>query len=157
MVIISLGRYQAYHNCWRNNLLLLCSENIFGLSFEPILPLTHYFRFCRRHSISEENIFCEKKTCYCWLLPFMPRRQCDQIWWKFTSVTKFLKSMALYWRPNSIWQHFEHILTNYLCFWANINDCKWPNIEHLIKPSGHTGRALSPLLFLSTVALDFYE
>ena len=26
-----------------------------------------------------------------------------------------------------------------LCYWANVNFCKWPNIENIIKPSGHTG------------------
>ena len=34
-------------------------------------------------------------------------------------------------------QHFERLFANYWCFGANANCCKWPNIEHVIKP-GHT-------------------
>ena len=64
------------------------------------------------------------------------------------SVTRFDKNLPLWrnfiylWKNiegyERIWQHFEPLLANFLCFWANANCCKWPNIEHLIKPSGHT-------------------
>ena len=39
----------------------------------------------------------------------------------------------------SIWQNFELILANFICYWANFNCCKWPNTEQTIYPSGHTG------------------
>ena len=65
--------------------------------------------------------------------------------WKETSVTRFGKMWPL-WRnlknllPFMEWQHFEPLLSNYLCLWANANCCKWPYIEHIINPSGHTER-----------------
>ena len=61
--------------------------------------------------------------------------QCDQIWQNFATLMIFFKILE---GLNSIGQHFEHILANYLCYWANVNFCKWPKIEHIIKPSGHT-------------------
>ena len=62
-----------------------------------------------------------------------------------SSVTRFGKNSPLrqsfkwlwqIWKgPLSIWQHFEHILAK--SYWAKFQCCKWPNIENVIKPSGH--------------------
>ena len=54
------------------------------------------------------------------------------LWRYFINIWPFIDGL------DSIWQQFEHLLANYLCFRANGNCCKWPNIEHIIKPSGHT-------------------
>ena len=47
--------------------------------------------------------------------------QCDQIWQNFATLMIFFKILE---GLNSIGQHFEHILANYLCYWANVNFCK---------------------------------
>ena len=44
--------------------------------------------------------------------------------------------------PLSIFQNFEHTLAITLCYWAKFQCCKWPNIERVIKSSGHTGSQL---------------
>ena len=37
----------------------------------------------------------------------------------------------------------------YLCDWANFHNCKWPNVEQTICPSGRT--VLEPLYLLLTI------
>ena len=68
-------------------------------------------------------------------LKYIKYSQCGQIWRNFATLAKLYKSLAIY---EGLWEHFEPLLVNYLCFWANTNCCKWPNIEHVIKPFGHT-------------------
>ena len=68
--------------------------------------------------------------------------QSDQIWrssplWRnFINLWPFIKGW------DSIWQHLEPHLANYLCFWANTNCCKWPNIELVITSSDHSASYL---------------
>ena len=57
------------------------------------------------------------------------------LWRNFINLWPFIEGL------DSIWKHFEHLLANYWCFWANANCYKWPNIKHIIKPSGHPNRA----------------
>ena len=38
----------------------------------------------------------------------------------------------------STWQYFEPTLEDFLCYWVNFLCYKWPNIEQIIWPSGHT-------------------
>ena len=40
----------------------------------------------------------------------------------------------------------EPTLPNFLCIWANFHCWKWPNIEQIIEPSGHTSRQETVLL-----------
>ena len=37
-------------------------------------------------------------------------------------------------------QSFQFTLTQFVCFWAIVHCCKWPNIENTIWSSGHTGQ-----------------
>ena len=45
---------------------------------------------------------------------------------------------------HQIWSHCtnkreEHAFSNFIWFWTNVQCCKWPNIEPINWPSGHTG------------------
>ena len=41
------------------------------------------------------------------------------------------------------WQNFEPTLAILLCEWGNLHSRKGPNIEQIIRPSGHTGKKSS--------------
>ena len=54
------------------------------------------------------------------------------LWQKFTNIWQIFDSLFL------IWQNAEHTSENLWYYWANFHCCKWPNIEKIIQPSGHT-------------------
>ena len=64
--------------------------------------------------------------------------QCDQIWRNFTSLGQCYKTLVFWKGPFTIWQFIELTLANFIWFWANVQCCKWPNIEPINSPSGHT-------------------
>ena len=59
--------------------------------------------------------------------------QCDQLWQNFKSFRPLFE--CLY----SIWRKVKPTLANLFGYWVNFQCCKWPNIEHIIQSSGHTG------------------
>ena len=69
------------------------------------------------------------------------QHQCDQIWQihHFGGILK------------SLWQFIDFFCKNVpslakaTCYWANFHRNKWPNIEKLISPSGHTEFSSQPL------------
>ena len=57
---------------------------------------------------------------------------------RFSKILPLRQNFKRLWqilkRPLRIWQNVEHTLASSLCYWANFQCCKWPNIE-----KGHTG------------------
>ena len=89
------------------------------------------------------------------------------------SVTRFDRISTLWQNFISLWpffdgllsnkQNFEPTLSNFVCSWANLHCCKFPNTEQIIKPSGHTVHDTHtddipkiPLLWSTRFALSFY-
>ena len=61
--------------------------------------------------------------------------KCDQI----LTICQNYKSCFQFWKGLfSIWKKFERTLANLKWFWANFHRSKWPNIEEINRPSGHT-------------------
>ena len=65
------------------------------------------------------------------------QNKCDQIWWNFLHFSEILKIFGVFYcfilKIAKFWTYFG----NFLCCWARIHCCKGPNIEGVIKPSGH--------------------
>ena len=68
------------------------------------------------------------------------------------SVTRFGEIPPLWQIIKNLWPHiqglfgfgqsFQLTLSQFVCFWANFNCCKWQNIENTIWSSGQTGLKL---------------
>ena len=57
---------------------------------------------------------------------------------KFWQFGKFLKSLAIFEALFTIWKVFEPTYFKKNCIGTNFHCCKWPNIEQIMWPSGHT-------------------
>ena len=110
------------------------------------------------------NIFADPKQFKCDSLAFIYgwiQRWSKEIFWNGDSsptlnsflltgsVTRFAEISPLwccviklwpFWTGSfTIWHNVEANLANFIWFWANVQCCKWPNIEPIDSPSGHTG------------------
>ena len=102
-------------------------------SYKLIYYLDYPIRYCWYRSLFISLLFRSKLLTGTWFKISVTRfGEISPLWQNFRNLWPFIEGQ------NSIWQHFEHILANYWCCWANVNCCKWTNIEHIIKPSGHT-------------------
>ena len=61
-------------------------------------------------------------------------------WTKFCHFRTLLLFLVILNGFISIWQMFELTLANFIWYWANSHCLKWPDIKHIIKPSGHTAK-----------------
>ena len=77
----------------------------------------------------------------------LPSNQCDQIWWNFDISAKKL----------SFWPFLVSIkhlaknklrLAKILFYLATFHNCKWPNVESIILPSGHTASNVATSAFI---------
>ena len=57
----------------------------------------------------------------------------------------------------SIWQNVEPTVANNLCYWANFCCSKYPNLEQIIWPSGHTDSEMKYLGILLSLFDDWIE
>ena len=62
-------------------------------------------------------------------------KQCDQICRNFATLARSGKTWTIF---KGFGQNFELTSPYFIFRWANFNYCEWPNIEEIIKPSGHT-------------------
>ena len=61
--------------------------------------------------------------------------QCDQMWRNFPTFAK-KKSLPIFCGLFSIWPNFEPTLVHFIR--QIFTGCKWPNMEQLVEPMGHT-------------------
>ena len=113
----------------------------------------------RRRRIGHCPSHARFETCFCL---FAPPKTCSILGlfkkWRSIKSTDLLVQCGQIWQPfatsfKSLWQFYLILqLAKFLtCFfannvshWANFYCCKWPNIEQIIQPSGHTACYLPP-------------
>ena len=71
----------------------------------------------------------------------------------FATSSKLEKPLAISKVYFVLFAKFFIYFCNFLSYWANFNCCKWPIIERIIQPSGHTGWMTISLLFFVVFAL----
>ena len=114
------------------------TREILVVSELPILSFFDVIIISRNSSTRQVSIFPPQN---------LPSNQCDQIWWNFDISAKKL----------SFWPFLVSIkhlaknklrLAKILFYLATFHNCKWPNVESIILPSGHTASNVATSAFI---------
>ena len=125
--------------------------NIFCVFFTPNLKT---FLSCKSLSLNVDyfNVSHFEKTHFVKHLSFAFSRVSWSVWPALVKFSPLWRNNLVIFEPLfGVKQNFEPILARILCCWAIIHCCKWPNIEAVIYPSGHTGRDMVLSSFYSSL------
>ena len=66
--------------------------------------------------------------------------QCDQVWRNSTALANILKVFGNIFKDIWFWTKFSTHFAQFVCFWAKLYCCKWPNNVNTIWSSGCTDK-----------------